>query len=258
MPKAIITGASAGIGEALARRLAQDGYDLLLVARRTDRLEKLAAELKEKHKIQAEAMGLDVTAPDAAQKLIQKAGDADVLVNNAGYGKHGGATEISVEHATGMVRLNCESLTGIMMAFLPRMVERKRGTILNVASIAGFEPTPWFAVYSATKAYVLSLSQAVDFEVKSRGVRVLALCPGPVPTEFQAIADTTQDHAPALFRASAEKVADDAAWMIRRGRGVWVPNWWLRQGTRIESMLPDKLAVYIRGKAVPSPVHKPG
>src|SRR5437588_13006351 len=118
------------------------------------------------------------------------------------------------------------------------MVERKSGTILNVASIARFQPIPFFAVYAATKAFVLSLSSALDEEVKRHGVRVLALCPGPVPTEFQAIANTTQDHAPTALVASAEHVADDALWMIKRGKRVWIPNFLLRFLISLEAFVP--------------------
>lgn len=251
--KAIITGASAGIGEALARRMAREGWDLVLVARRIERLSALEAELERDHKVQVEVIGLDVTDPDAPQKLVERAGDADVLVNNAGYGKHGAQIGLSPADSTGMVRLNCESLTGIVAAFLPRFVARKSGTILNVASIAGFQPIPWFAVYAATKAYVLSLSIALDAEVKKDGVRVLALCPGPVPTEFQAIANTTQDHAPGFMVATAEQVAEDALWMIRRGKRVWIPNFVVRFLISLEALVPTSLIVYFAGKTVPPP-----
>src|SRR5437588_269793 len=179
--KAIITGASSGIGEALARRMAQDGWDLVLVARREDRLAALKAALEAENKVKVEVVGLDVTDPTAPARLLESAGDADVLVNNAGYGKHGAQVWLAGPEVTGMVRLNCEAHTGLVSAFFPRMVERKSGTILNVASIAGFQPIPFFAVYAATKAFVLSLSIALDEEVKRHGVRVLALCPGPVP-----------------------------------------------------------------------------
>ncbi|MBI3722454.1 SDR family oxidoreductase [bacterium] len=256
MPKAIITGASAGIGDALARRLARAGYDLLLVARREERLKELAATLSREHKVQVDVLGLDVTASDAAARLLERAGDADVLVNNAGYGKHGPSHEVALEASTGMVRLNCEALTGLMMAFLPRMIARKSGTILNIASIAGFQPIPWFAVYSATKAYVLSLSIAVDAEVKRHGVRVLSLCPGPVPTEFQAIAETDADHARWFPRVSAEQCAEDAYWMIRRGRRVWIPNWFVRTCIRLEALVPMSIIVYFAGRTVPPPAKK--
>jgi len=149
-----------------------------------DALAALEAELEREHEVQVEVIGLDVTEPDAAQKLLERAGDADVLVNNAGYGKHGAQIDLTVAESTGMVRLNCESLTAICAAFLPRFVARKKGTILNVASVAGFQPIPWFAVYAATKAFVLSFTEAVAEEVRGTGVRVLALCPGAVRSEL--------------------------------------------------------------------------
>jgi uncharacterized protein len=198
-------------------------------------------------------IGLDVTEPDAPRRLLEAAGDADLLVNNAGYGKHGAQVDISVADSAGMVRLNCEALAALVATFLPRFVARKSGTILNVASVASFQPIPFFAVYSATKAFVLSLSIALDAEVKRHGVRVLALCPGPVPTEFQAIANTTDEHAPAILKATAEHVAEDALWMIRRGRGVWIPNWVLRFLISLEAFVPNWLIVHFAGKAVPPP-----
>jgi short-subunit dehydrogenase len=199
---------------------------------------------------------LDVTEADAPQRLLERAGDADVLVNNAGYGKHGAQVELSVAETTGMVRLNCEALAGVIAAFLPRWVERKSGTILNVASIAGFQPILWFSVYAATKAFVLSLSLALDEEVKHHGVRVLALCPGPVPTEFQAIANTTPDHAPAFMIVSAEAVADDALWMIKHKKRVWIPGFAVRFLISLEAFVPQRLIVYFAGKSVPPPTRK--
>src|SRR5581483_11145913 len=255
--KAIITGASAGIGEALARRMARAGWDLVLVARRVERLAALEAELERDQKVQVEVIGLDVTEPDAAQKLLEKAGDADVLVNNAGFGKHGAQVELSVAESTGMVRLNCEALTALCAAFLPRFVQRKSGTILNVASVAAFQPIPFFGVYAATKAYVLSLTHALDAEVRRHGVRVLALCPGPVPTEFQAVANTTMDHAPKLLVVSPEQVAEDALWMIERGKRVWIPGFLMRFLISLEAFVPTSVIVHFAGKTVPPPVRAP-
>lgn len=254
--KAIVTGASAGIGEALARRMARDGWDLVLVARREDRLTKLKEALEAEHKVKVEVIGLDVTDPEGPAKLLERAGDADVLVNNAGYGKHGAAVEIPAADATGMVRLNCEALTGLVSVFLPRMVARKSGTILNVASIAGFQPIPFFAVYAATKAFVISLSLALDEEVKRHGVRVLALCPGPVPTEFQQVANTTMDHSPSFMTVSAEEVADDALWMIRRKKRVWIPGWACRFLISLEAFVPTSVIVHLAGRTVPPPARE--
>jgi short-subunit dehydrogenase len=256
--EAIITGASSGIGATLAPRLARAGWDLVLVARRADRLEALAKQIeKDVPGRKARAIGLDVTAPDAAKRLLEQCPDADVLINNAGYGKHGAALDISLEHSTSMVRLNCEALTALTMAYLPRMVARGRGTILNVSSIAGFQPIPYFAVYSATKAYVTSLSMALDAEVRSKGVRVLCLCPGPVPTEFQEVADTTMDHSPKIFVRSPELIADRAVWMIQNGVGLHVPGWPLRMQIFFQRLLPRSLVVYLAGKSVPpNPVKK--
>ncbi len=252
--KAIITGASSGIGEALARLMVREGFDhLVLVARREDRLQKLREELEREGKVKVEPIGLDVTDPTAVKTLVERAGDADVLVNNAGYGKHGAQVDLVPDEVTGMVRLNCEALTGLVAAFLPRMVSRRSGTILNVASIVAFQPVPYFAVYGATKAFVLSLSIALDEEVKRHGVRVLALCPGPVPTEFQAVANTTPDHAPKAMMVSAEAVAEDALWMIRRQKRVWIPGFLCRFLIGLEAFLPTSVIVHFAGRSVPPP-----
>jgi len=253
--KAIITGASSGIGEALARRMARDGYDLVLVARREERLSQLKETIERDGKVKVETIALDVTEPDAPSRLFERAGDADVLVNNAGYGKHGAQVDLSPAECTGMVRLNCEALTGLTAAFLPGMVARKRGTILNVASIVAFQPVPYFALYAATKAFVLSLSIGLDEEVKRHGVRVLALCPGPVPTEFQKVANTTMDHAPSLMTVSAEEVAEDALWMIRREKRVWIPGWACRFLISLEAFVPTSVIVHFAGRTVPPPPH---
>jgi short-subunit dehydrogenase len=250
MPKAIITGASAGIGAALARRLARERYDLVLVARRDERLRVLAGELEKAHGIKVEVVKLDVTDPAAGKILVEKAGDADLLVNNAGYGNYSPAVDIPVDVATGMVRVNCEALTGILLAFLPRMVARKSGTILNLASIAAFQPIPYLATYAASKAYVLSLSVGIDAEVKRHGVRVLAICPGPVPTEFQGIAGTPPDHAAAFLKVTAEQVAEDALWMIRKGKRVFVPNIFLRTAMLLEKFLPRDFVVWMAGRSI--------
>lgn len=250
--QAIITGASSGIGEALAPRLARAGYDLVLVARRAERLEALAKKIEaENPGRKARALALDITAEDAAKRLVDAAPDADLLVNNAGFGKHGAALEIEPEASIKMVRLNCEALTALTMAYLPRMVAKGRGAILNVSSIAGFQPIPFFAVYSATKAYVTSLSMALDAEVRSKGVRVLCLCPGPVPTEFQEVADTTMDHAPKIFIRSADHVADEAVRMVRKGIGLHVPGWPLRVQIFLQRLIPRSMVVYLAGKSVP-------
>ena len=186
---ALITGASGGIGEALARQLAQRGVHLVLVARTESRLQALAAELRAAHGLRVEVVAQDLTLPGAATQ-IEAAVDAlgltiDVLVNNAGFASYGEFHALPLEHELEMIQVNVTALTDLTHRFLPGMVERRRGRVLNVASTAAFMPGPLMAVYYATKAYVLSFSEALNEEVRGSGVHVTALCPGPVATGFQ-------------------------------------------------------------------------
>jgi hypothetical protein len=184
---ALITGASAGLGAEFARQLSKRGHRLVLAARRKDRLDALVAELGN-----ARAVPIDLGAPGAAAALIGNLRDAgetvDLLVNNAGFGLHGRFDKADPERLRQMVDLNCGALTDLCRAVLPAMIERRTGAILNLASTAAFQPGPGMAVYFATKAYVLSLSEALHEEAKPHGVRVTALCPGPTRTEFGEVA----------------------------------------------------------------------
>lgn len=249
--RAVVTGASAGIGTAVATRLAAAGFDLLLVARRAERLEALAGELRSKHGRDVKLLALDVARDDAAQELVAAAPDATVLVNNAGVGRFGPALSIPAEEQAQQVRLNCEALTRLTLAFLPGLVERRRGVIVNLASIAGFQPVPYFSVYGATKAYVLSLSQALDAEVRDQGVRVVAVCPGPVPTEFQGIAGSPDAmHTPGIARRTPEQVAEVVLRAVRRSRPIAIPApfhrfmWWFQR------FLPRSMVVGMAGNAM--------
>lgn len=190
-PVALVTGASGGIGADLARELARDGHDLVLVARNGQALERLAGELRS---LGATAFieVIDLIGTDAVATLMERLNargvEIDLLVNNAGYGDARLFAEADAEKLTGIATLNMTVLTQLMRAVLPAMQARRAGRILNVASTAAFQPGPGMAVYCATKAYVLSLSEAVDFELRGSGVRVLALCPGPTHTGFIAVA----------------------------------------------------------------------
>jgi short-subunit dehydrogenase len=192
-PVALVTGASAGIGVAFARRLAEIGYDLVLVARRRDRLETLAADLR------AGTPGCtvrvlpadlaDANAPAAVADELQRDGVAvDLLINNAGFGWIGRFTKQDASNAAGQIAVNVGALVALSHAFVPGMVARKRGGVINVASTAAFQPVPNMAVYGATKAFVLSFSEALHEEVRASGVKVVALCPGATSTEFFTVA----------------------------------------------------------------------
>jgi uncharacterized protein len=184
---ALITGASAGLGVEFARQLSSKGHRLVLVARRKDRLDALVAELGN-----ARAVEIDLSEPGSTAALmsdLQEAGDqVDMLVNNAGFGLRGPFAELDAARQRGMIDLNCGALTELCRVVAPAMLERRSGAILNVASTAAFQPGPWMAVYFATKAYVLSFTEALHEELKPHGVKVSALCPGPTRTEFGAVA----------------------------------------------------------------------
>lgn len=190
---ALITGASGGIGEAVARQLAARGSHLILVARSEDRLQALARELAAQYGVQAHVIALDLTRADAGEELEREVTarglQVDILVNNAGFGGFGEFWEQDAGEISRMIGVNIWALTDLTRRFLPGMVQRGRGRVLNVASTAAFMPGPLMAVYYATKAFVLSFSEAVNEELRSTGVSVTALCPGPVETGFQAAAD---------------------------------------------------------------------
>ena len=223
-PTAIVTGASAGIGAALAPQLAAKGYDLVLVARRADRLEAIAETVRKEHGRKVSVLALDITSGSALEALQAVAPNPAVLINNAGAGRFGSALERPVAEQALTVRLNCEALTTLTLGYLPRMVERGGGVVINLASIAGFQPVPYFAVYAATKAYVLSLSEALDEELTGTGVRVVAVCPGPVPTEFQSVAGSPDaSHEPDRTRRSPEQIAEICVQAIAKPTRVITP-----------------------------------
>jgi short-subunit dehydrogenase len=190
---AVITGASGGIGLELARLFARDGTDVVLVARSGARLRAIAAELSSQYPIRATAVALDVSREDAGEALMRRLQRARIaplfLVNNAGFGLYGRFVETEWEREAEMIALNVTALTRLTKVFLQAMVAQGRGRIMNVASTAAFQPGPMMAVYYATKAYVLSFTEAVASEVASSGVTVTALCPGPTHSGFQQAAD---------------------------------------------------------------------
>ena len=184
----LITGASSGIGEEFARRYAAQKQDLVLVARSQDKLNKLAEEFTSQHGIRVTVFALDLSEPDAAERLWEETNRAgleiDVLVNNAGFGTSGDVADENPERLEQEVGLNCLTLTGLTARYLPAMRKRKNGTIINIASTAAFQPLPHMAVYGATKAFVLSFTEALWSETRKDGIRVLAVCPGSTDTPF--------------------------------------------------------------------------
>jgi uncharacterized protein len=225
-PVTVITGASSGIGATLAHEFAAHGHELVLIARREQALVGIADAIAAKGSARPTVLRLDVARVDAARDigdaLARRGLEPEIVVNNAGFGLYGSADKLNRAEQIAMVDLNIRALTDISLAFIDCLARRKGG-ILNVASIAGFLPGPGMAVYYATKAYVLSFSEALHQELKPRGVRVTALCPGPVPTEFQARAGIDHKWFPVLTR-SVESVAKDAYRGLKAGRRLIVPG----------------------------------
>ena len=226
----LVTGASSGIGVDFARQLASRGHDLFLVARREGRLRELASELEHDHRVSVEAARCDLSSPAARKRLLQQLAASELavatLVNNAGFAHVGDVHEHPADQL-GMVQVNVEALVALTTAFLPAMVERGRGAIINVASMAAFQPIPSQATYAASKAFVLSFSEAVAAEVRGSGVSVTALCPGPVATEFVEVGGfkrTMEEMGPSFVWASPADMARAGIAGAERGKRVVVPG----------------------------------
>ena len=225
---ALVTGASGGIGEELARLFAADGHGLVLVARRRDRLERLAAELREGHGVEARVLAADLARPDAPRELFEElegAGVAvDALVNNAGFGSYGLFAGTDLRSELGLLQVNVVALTHLTKLFLPGMLARRRGYVMNVASTAAFQPGPLMAVYYASKAYVLSFSEALANECAGTGVVVSALCPGPTETGFVAAAGMGDSRLFDRAVMDARTVAAEGYRGLLAGKAVVIPG----------------------------------
>ncbi len=226
---ALITGASSGIGRELAKLYAADGYDLLLVARRGEELSKLAEELTKKNQRKIWTHVEDLSAPNAAQHIHDKCVELDltidVLVNNAGFGHLNEFVEADQHRISQMIQVNVAVLVALTGYFLPMMKQRNRGHVLNISSTAAFPPGPLMAVYYASKAFVLSFSEALSFELRQSAVTVTALCPGPTKTGFGDVAGMQKTD---LFKSpnvlSVERVAQAGFLAAKRGTRVCIPG----------------------------------
>lgn len=239
---ALITGASGGIGEALAHRFARGGYDLVLVARTESKLQALAEELSRAHGVRAHALACDLADPASPRQLADRLAAlgvaVDVLVNNAGFATYGPFAELDLDGELRMLQVNIVTLTHLTRLLLPGMIARRRGRILNVASTAAFMPGPLMAVYYASKAFVLSLSEALNNELQGSGVTVTALCPGPTSTGFQARAQMERSKLVSGRKImGVEAVADAGYDGLLRGRSVVIPGLM----NRIQAFLPRLL-----------------
>jgi len=223
---ALVTGATSGIGYELAKVLAREGYALVLVARDGRRLGERAREFERSFGTPVRILPMDLSLPQGPARIFQRLRSegvaVDVLVNNAGFGTNGPFLKADLESQAGMIALNVAALTRLTRLFLPGMAERGSGKILNVASTAAFQPGPMMAVYYATKAYVLSFSEALAEELSGTGVTVTALCPGPTATEFSQRANMKNSRLFSAFVMEAAKVAEIGYRAMLRGRPVVV------------------------------------
>jgi short-subunit dehydrogenase len=251
-PTALVTGASSGIGRALAELLAADGFDLVLVARREERLRELAGELERLHGTHSLVVAIDLSTPDApaaiANHVSSEGREIDALVNNAGFGSLGAFAERPLSVDLAMIQVNVACLTALTRLFLPGMLARRRGRILNVSSTAAFQPGPFMAVYYATKAYVQSFSEALAAEVAGSGVTVTALAPGPTRSEFPDVAGI---NSAAFFRSplvpDAISVARAGHRAMMSGRRTVVPGLANRLGAQAYRFLPRRWLTAIIG-----------
>jgi hypothetical protein len=249
---ALVTGASAGIGSAIARELAKRGHGLILVARRKNKLDELAHELIGEYGVRAETLGCDLAKAASRQRLparVESLGlEVSVLVNNAGFATGGAFYQADPERELEQVRVLVEAVVGLSSAFLPAMVRRGRGAILNVASTAGMQPLPYSAGYSAAKAYVLTFSEALHQELRGSGVTVTALAPGPVSTEFWETAgwevaggQSFENAVPRPAWVTADEAAQAGIKGLEAGRRVVVPGLPIRAAMLASQYLPHAL-----------------
>src|SRR3954451_3103910 len=247
---AVVTGASSGIGAELARLLARDGFNVAIVARREERLRSLADELEREHGVHAEGLAHDLTDPEQRAELARDLPlRADVLVNNAGFATGGPFHESDLEQELHQVRLLCEAPADLMRRFLPGMVERRCGAVLNVTSTAGMQPLPNSAGYGAAKAYLLSLSEAVHAELRRHGVHVTALCPPPVHTELFEKEDHPVERVPRFAWLEADEVARAGLAGVKANKRVVIPGTIARVASPISRYAPRAIQLRLLERA---------
>jgi short-subunit dehydrogenase len=248
--RALVTGASAGIGAEFARQLARDGYDLVLVARRREELDRLATEVAAAHGVTAEALDADLGAEDGVARTQQRIADEriDLLVNCAGFGTSGEFGALPLERELLELDVNVRALVRLSHAALHQMYDRRSGAIINVASTAAFQPVPNMALYGATKAFVLHFSEALHEESRRHSVTVTCLCPGPVRTEFQQVAGLSEGRIPSIAWTDVEHVVASAIRAMRAGQAISVPGLANRGGAISAKLLPRFVVRRIAGR----------
>jgi short-subunit dehydrogenase len=252
MKTTLITGASSGIGEAFARKLAAQGHNLLLVARSMQKLADLCNELGRAHAVQAQYVAIDLVEPTAPRELFAEAEsrgmEIDFLINNAGFGSLGDFTERELDQELRMIDLNVKALVALTYFFLKPMRERGEGSIINVASTAGFQPVPYMTTYAATKAFVLSFSDALWEENRAHGIKVMALCPGVTDTNFFAASE--MEHPPFRISQTPEQVVATALSGLAKGKGHVVSGWPNYLMIEAERLVPRSVTARVAGKAL--------
>ncbi len=252
---ALVTGASSGIGLQLSLDLAKRGARPVLVARREERLNELAARIKKESDIEVVVIPCDLTAPDAAEKLFEqttgKGLQIDILVNNAGFGFQGKFTAKPSSFYRDMTTLNMTVLTELTSLYLPGMQERGSGGIMNIASMAGIGPVPYFAVYAATKSYVNSFSCALWHELKGSGVHVTSICPGPVETEFFKVAEARSEDAPIRKIQKPEEVSEVALNALLKNKMLVPTSLPLKLLKNFSACIPTKASLSVAAAMMP-------
>src|SRR3954469_8454233 len=250
----LITGASSGIGEAFARKLAARGHNLLLVARSEDKLITLCNELGRSQRIRAQFVAMDLTDEDAQQRLfeetVKRELQVDFLINNAGFGSMGDFAKLDLDQELRIIDLNIHALVNLTHRFLQPMRDRKSGRIINVASTAAFQPVPFMATYAATKAFVLSFTEALWEENRPYGIRMMALCPGVTDTNF--FAASHMQRPPARTSQTPDQVVDTALRAFKRGKSSVISGWANLFMTESERVLPRKLVLRTVGAVMRS------
>ena len=248
---ALITGASAGIGKALAEELAAGGTNLVLTARRIERLQELARTLEEKFKIKTEVVASDLAEVSAPERIFAftraKNIAVELLVNNAGFGQYGELHKVETQRLLDMVQVNCTAVVYLTRLYLPEMVERKRGDILILASTASFQAVPYISTYAATKAFDLLFAEGLAEEMKPHGIRVCALCPGSTESEFHDVAGQS-GLASTRKRESAEKVARTGLAALAAGKSLVISGFKNFIGAQSQRLVPRGVVTRIAGK----------
>lgn len=248
---ALVTGASSGIGVALAKQLAAEGTNLVLTARRRDRLEEVARNLQQSHGIRTEVFTADLTRSEASQQIYeftkQKGIEIDLLINNAGFGQYGELTAVETQRLLDMVQVNCMAVVHLTRLYVADMVARRRGDVLILASTASFQAVPYISTYAATKAFDLLFAEGLAEEMKPYGIRVCALCPGSTQSEFHAVAGQ-ESFAAKHAQETAEKVAQTGLQALAEGKSYVISGMGNYLGAQSQRLVPRRAVTRIAAK----------